>query len=91
MVTMALKLLHLVPTSRFGITRCQVTAAHRCVSHGCALTYRHSQANTNVHNQADSVFSGISTFGRLPYAQCLAAKSDIKYDIAFIGMSDAIL
>lgn len=31
------------------------------------------------------MFSGISTFGRLPYAQCLAAKSDVKYDIAFIG------
>lgn len=36
--------------------------------------------------QADSVFSGISTFGRLPYAQCLSPQSDVKYDIAFIGM-----
>lgn len=34
--------------------------------------------------QADSVFSGISTFGRLPYVRCLASK-DIEYDIAFIG------
>ncbi|KAH7212237.1 hypothetical protein DER44DRAFT_808056 [Fusarium oxysporum] len=34
--------------------------------------------------QADSVFSGISTFGRLPYQPCLKANS-IKYDIAFIG------
>ncbi|KAB5554763.1 agmatinase [Coniochaeta sp. 2T2.1] len=34
--------------------------------------------------QADSVFSGISTFGRLPYLPCLASK-DINYDIAFIG------
>ncbi|KAK4452343.1 arginase family-domain-containing protein [Podospora aff. communis PSN243] len=34
--------------------------------------------------QADSVFSGISTFGRLPYAPCLSQK-DISYDIAFIG------
>ncbi|KAF8418088.1 arginase family-domain-containing protein [Tirmania nivea] len=34
--------------------------------------------------QADSVFSGISTFGRLPYWPCLA--SDIeKFDIAFLG------
>lgn len=31
------------------------------------------------------MFSGISTFGRLPYAQCLSPKSDAKYDIAFIG------
>jgi len=35
--------------------------------------------------QADSVFSGISTFGRLPYLPCLASK-DINYDIAFIGL-----
>ncbi|KAF5664448.1 agmatinase 1 [Fusarium heterosporum] len=34
--------------------------------------------------QADSVFSGISTFGRLPYQPCLG-HSSIKYDIAFIG------
>ncbi|KAI5927429.1 arginase family-domain-containing protein [Camillea tinctor] len=34
--------------------------------------------------QADSVFSGISTFGRLPYQPCLGS-SDINYDLAFIG------
>ena len=34
--------------------------------------------------KADSVFSGISTFGRLPYFPCLAS-DDVKYDIAFIG------
>lgn len=36
------------------------------------------------HLQADSVFSGISTFGRLDYHPCL--KDDkVTYDIAFIG------
>jgi agmatinase len=34
--------------------------------------------------QADSVFSGISTFGRLPYQPCLQ-NPDAIYDIAFIG------
>jgi agmatinase len=34
--------------------------------------------------QADSVFSGISTFGRLPYFPCLSSEAE-KYDIAFIG------
>lgn len=34
--------------------------------------------------EADSVFSGISTFGRLPYFPCLASDEE-KYDIAFIG------
>ncbi|KNG50180.1 agmatinase [Stemphylium lycopersici] len=33
--------------------------------------------------QADSIFSGISTFGRLKYHPCLS--SDVNYDIAFIG------
>ncbi|CAO1601176.1 hypothetical protein XANCAGTX0491_004840 [Xanthoria calcicola] len=34
--------------------------------------------------QADSVFSGISTFGRLPYFPCLASHEE-RYDIAFLG------
>lgn len=34
--------------------------------------------------QADSVFSGISTFGRLPYWPCLAS-DEYAYDIAFLG------
>ncbi|KAI1185716.1 Arginase/deacetylase [Nemania serpens] len=34
--------------------------------------------------QADSVFSGISTFGRLPYYPCLSSE-DVSYDLAFIG------
>ncbi|KAJ5782441.1 Ureohydrolase [Penicillium paradoxum] len=34
--------------------------------------------------QADSVFSGISTFGRLPYFPCLSSDAE-KYDIAFLG------
>ncbi|KAH9900280.1 Arginase/deacetylase [Xylariomycetidae sp. FL2044] len=34
--------------------------------------------------QADSVFSGISTFGRLPYQPCLSFQ-DAQYDLAFIG------
>jgi len=33
--------------------------------------------------QADSVFSGISTFGRLPYSPCLSTHAN--FDIAFIG------
>lgn len=40
--------------------------------------------------QADSVFSGISTFGRLPYQPCLSAPA-VNYDIAFIGMSHRTL
>ena len=37
-----------------------------------------------MYSQADSVFSGISTFGRLPYFPCLASDAE-KFDIAFIG------
>lgn len=36
--------------------------------------------------QADSVFSGISTFGRIPYFPCLASDEE-KFDIAFLGAS----
>ncbi|KAH8881498.1 Arginase/deacetylase [Thozetella sp. PMI_491] len=34
--------------------------------------------------QADSIFSGITTFGRFPYQPCLN-DDGVKYDIAFIG------
>jgi agmatinase len=34
--------------------------------------------------EADSVFSGISTFGRITYHPCLGSL-DVPYDIAFIG------
>lgn len=37
-----------------------------------------------MNSQADSVFSGISTFGRLQYHPCLASNR-VKYDIAFLG------
>lgn len=39
----------------------------------------------SLTRQADSVFSGISTFGRLPYFPCLAS-DEVKFDIAFIGI-----
>ncbi len=39
--------------------------------------------------QADSVFSGISTFGRLPFYPCLSS-NDVSYDLAFIGLSTPI-
>lgn len=51
-----------------------------------------TQVRTNVSclslaltlQKADSVFSGISTFGRIQYHPCLSSHS-VKYDIAFIG------
>lgn len=52
--------------------------------------FRYSREKVGVNRtQADSVFSGISTFGRLPYYPCLAS-DDVKYDIAFIGMLDFV-
>jgi hypothetical protein len=39
--------------------------------------------------KADSVFSGITTFARLGYVPCLAT-DEVKYDIAFIGMIEAL-
>ncbi|KAF7359984.1 Agmatinase [Mycena venus] len=34
---------------------------------------------------ADSIFSGIATFAKLPWVQCLTRDSHIPFDIAFIG------
>ncbi|KIL64937.1 hypothetical protein M378DRAFT_178533 [Amanita muscaria Koide BX008] len=34
---------------------------------------------------ADSVFSGITTFAKLPWVQCLGKDRDVAFDIAFIG------
>ena len=34
---------------------------------------------------ANSVFSGITTFARLPWVQCLGKDKDTTFDIAFIG------
>ncbi|KAJ7089751.1 agmatinase [Mycena belliarum] len=34
---------------------------------------------------ADAIFSGITTFAKLPWVQCLTRESHIPFDIAFIG------
>jgi len=43
-------------------------------------TYRHFGEVT-----ADAIFSGITTFARLPWVQCLTTEQHIPFDIAFIG------
>ena len=35
--------------------------------------------------QADSVFSGIATFGRIPYRECFGRDKNEKFDIAILG------
>lgn len=69
----------MAPTRICGTTRCQATVELRSVE---LQILRGSLIDSD---QADSVFSGISTFGRINYHPCL--KNDfVKYDIAFIGM-----
>ena len=34
---------------------------------------------------ADSVFSGITTFAKLPWVKCLGKESNVPFDIAFLG------
>lgn len=66
-------------TKACGTTRFLETAVHRLVTPWCVQRY-----STAIDpSQADSIFSGISTFGRLPYYPCL--KSKVDFDIAFIG------
>ncbi|KAF8541152.1 arginase [Trichophaea hybrida] len=57
------------------------TALLCLVSAAATLVFAHDHEGGT---QADSVFSGISTFGRLPYFPCLASDAE-SYDIAFLG------
>ena len=34
---------------------------------------------------ADAIFSGITTFARLPWVQCLTKEKHVPFDIAFLG------
>jgi len=34
---------------------------------------------------ADAIFSGITTFAKLPWVQCLTSQSHVPFDIAFLG------
>jgi hypothetical protein len=43
-----------------------------CLSHNALVT-------------ADAIFSGITTFAKLPWVQCLTKDKDERFDIAFIG------
>ncbi|KAJ7173577.1 agmatinase [Mycena filopes] len=40
---------------------------------------------SNGEVTADAIFSGITTFAKLPWVQCLTRESHIPFDIAFIG------
>src|SRR5579859_6253212 len=40
---------------------------------------------TVAGTQADSVFSGIATFGRIPYRECFGRDKHEKFDIAILG------
>jgi hypothetical protein len=40
---------------------------------------------TLTGTQADSVFSGIATFGRIPYRECFGRDKHEKFDIAILG------
>ncbi|KAI0864898.1 arginase family-domain-containing protein [Xylaria cubensis] len=71
----------------FGIVA--VVAGHDPQNHQSPLSGPHKSLWYNTlpgdgGTQADSVFSGISTFGRLPYYPCLSS-NDVSYDLAFIG------
>ena len=66
----------------YGIIRYQVMESLR---YACNLDPFSAGFMILTRIQADSVFSGISTFGRLPYFPCLASENE-RYDIAFMGI-----
>lgn len=89
-----IKLPFRAPTRASGTIHCLETAARRYGRRekkketkfpGSQRT-QFSRLTRPVNSQADSVFSGISTFGRLPYFPCLASDQE-AFDIAFLGKS----
>jgi len=46
---------------------------------------RFIRAWTFLSVTADAIFSGITTFAKLPWVQCLTKEKDVPFDIAFIG------
>ncbi|KAI1658187.1 Arginase/deacetylase [Daldinia decipiens] len=76
-------------TALFVLNSLAFAAAHGTHDDQKTLSGPHQSLWYNVlpgdgGTQADSVFSGISTFGRLPYQACLGHE-EIDYDLAFIG------
>ena len=49
----------------------------------CFVSQTSPQLNDSV--TADSIFSGITTFAKLPWVQCLGKDRDTAFDIAFVG------
>ncbi|EIW75121.1 agmatinase [Coniophora puteana RWD-64-598 SS2] len=47
--------------------------------------YQATYPGDNEAVTADSVFSGITTFAKLPWVQCLGRDRDTAFDIAFLG------
>jgi len=67
-------------TKAYGTTLSRETAASKSVEQ-----VQHGESLLTICSQADAVYSGISTFGRLPYRPCLSDEN-INYDLAFIGI-----
>lgn len=61
-----------------------LTQAHQTVLDGPHEAIWNNGLPGDGGTQANSVFSGIETFARLPYFPCLASENQ-RYDIAFLG------
>ncbi|KAI5122022.1 hypothetical protein M0805_008013 [Coniferiporia weirii] len=50
------------------------------IEHPYQVSYRDKNTVSS-----SSIFSGITTFARLPFVQCLGAQKDVLFDVAFLG------
>jgi hypothetical protein len=57
----------------------------RCSAHQSSRTHSEYFTMLFVPVTADAIFSGIITFARLPWVQCLTKEKDVPFDIAFLG------
>lgn len=55
------------------------------VEEGMACSSHIYPCSSSCAVTADSIFSGITTFARLPWSQCLGKDKDDLFDIAFLG------
>jgi agmatinase len=50
-----------------------------------SISVYHTKQSSFILVTADAVFSGITTFAKLPWVQCLTRERHVPFDIAFIG------
>lgn len=71
-----------------GYVKYPYQAVYPSINEGTIISHRLSLCGYSRRRwtvTADSIFSGITTFAKLPWVQCLTKGKDESFDIAFLG------